>query len=60
MFCKQKSKCKILYLATDPGREVKTGNPLAGIAGLAPVKLCLVLGLLKSCSDTFLKFCAWF
>ena len=44
----------IIHLAIDPGRDV----PPPGSATLAPVKLCLVRGLLKSCSDTFLKFCA--
>ena len=39
-------------LATDPGRE---GTVLPA----APVKLCLVLGLFNSCSETFLRLLAW-
>ena len=42
---------KGLGLATDPGRE--------GALLPAPVKLCLVLGLFSSCSETFLRLLAW-
>lgn len=51
---------EFLGLAIDPGRDVEAGKPLAGRAALPPVKLWRVLGLLNSCSDTFLRLCAWF
>lgn len=42
-------------LVTDPGRE----GGAAAVLPAAPVKLCLVLGLFRSCSDTFLRLLAW-